>query len=336
MVDGSEPKLFFREKNGELATCILENDIKKTLISLHEGHGHFATGVTLGRAHGNVYWPSRAYDIGRWVSSCEPCQRVTKIQKAGEIRSIIQFKPMDMIGMDFVGPINPPCQATGNVYILVVIDYFSRFLWAVGTQKADQISTMKALCDHIILIVGWPLTVYTDNGSHFTGAMIKKMWKDHGVMHFPSAISHPQSVGLSERYVQMLMGRIRLSCISSGSSQCWGLEIRNAVLSINTRCIWVHGYTPAEILLGFNPITTRNSEPSLETWIKQTTDEDTDPLEPASEDTLHAYIDERDELGNRAGDLLARKQDTTKPHGTPGYWKPNLGDMILLQDMQLA
>ena len=38
MEDGSEPKLFFREKNGELSTCILENDIKKTLTSLHEGH----------------------------------------------------------------------------------------------------------------------------------------------------------------------------------------------------------------------------------------------------------------------------------------------------------
>jgi len=131
------------------------------------------------------------------VASCEPCQRVTKIQKAGQLRSILQFKPMDMIAMDYVGPITPPCKSTGYVYILIVIDYFSRFLWAMGVHKADQASTMKALPDHIIPTFGWPLTVYTDNGSHFTGALISKMWTDHGVMHFPSAISHPQSVGLS-------------------------------------------------------------------------------------------------------------------------------------------
>jgi hypothetical protein len=335
MVDGFEAKLFYREKNGELAGCVLEEEVEAALTNLHEGHGHFATSITLGRAHGNVYWPSRAYDIGRWVSSCEPCQRVTRIQKAGQLRSIIQFKPMDMIGMDFIGPIRPACEVTGHVYILVVIDYFSRFLWARGMQKADQLSTMKALLDHVFPIVGWPLTVYTDNGSHFTGAMITKMWKDHGVIHFPSAISHPQSVGLSERYVQMLMGRIRLSCIASGSSKDWSLRIRDAVLSINTRCIKVHGYSPAEILLGFNPSTNRNTQYDLDSWIKQTIPENGLPPTP-TEDELHAYIDSREEQGKVGGDRLAHKQDGMKSKKSPGYRQPKPGDMVLLRDFQLA
>jgi len=140
------------------------------------------------------------------------------MQKAGQLRSIIQFKPLDMIGMDYVGPITPACKATGYCYILIVVDYFSRFLWAIGVHRADQQSTMQALLNHVIPIVGWPMSVYTDNGSHFTGAAISKMWSDFGVMHFPLAISHPQSVGLSERYVQIVMGRIRLSCIGLGST----------------------------------------------------------------------------------------------------------------------
>ena len=175
MVDGAEPRLFFRERNGELASCIKEEDVVRTLRNLHEGHGHFAVGITLGRAHGRVYWPLRARDISRWVASCEPCQRVTKIQKAGQLRSIIQFQPLDMIGMDYVGPISPACKATGFCYILIVVDYFFRFLWAIGVEKADQQSTMRALLNHVIPIVGWPMSVYSDNGSHFTGAAIKKM-----------------------------------------------------------------------------------------------------------------------------------------------------------------
>jgi len=335
MVDGTEPKLFFREKNGELATCILENEVQEVLNQLHEGHGHFAAKITLGRAHGKVYWPSRAVDIGRWVASCEPCQRVSRIQKAGELRSIIQFKPMDMIGMDFVGPINPPCAATGYIYILVVIDYFSRFLWAVGTKKADQVSTMRAVLDHVIPMVGWPLTVYSDNGSHFTGSMISQMWSDHGVIHFTSAISHPQSVGLSERYVQMLMGRIRLSCISLGTSRYWSKELRNAVLAINTRCVRLHGYTPAEILLGFNPSSTRKIEAGLEEWAKHNLAKEVGDREN-EESELHSFVDQRYERGIEAGTRLAGKQDNLQPRKTPGYRKPKKGDLVLVRDFQQA
>ena len=158
MIDGREPGLFFREKNGELASCILEKDVRKVHNDLHEGHGYFASRITLGPAHGKVYWPSRANDIGRWVTSCESCQRVSNIQRAGQLQSIIQFKLMDMIGMDFVGAIKPPCQSTGFIYILIVVDYCSRFLWGEGAERADQTSTIKGLLTAVIPVVGWPLT----------------------------------------------------------------------------------------------------------------------------------------------------------------------------------
>jgi len=51
-VDGSKAKLFFREKNGQLASCVLVKDVAVVLASLHEGHGHFANSITLGPAYG--------------------------------------------------------------------------------------------------------------------------------------------------------------------------------------------------------------------------------------------------------------------------------------------
>ena len=47
-VDRVDPKLFYREKNGELASCVLEEDVSKVLRDLHEGHGHCAARITLG------------------------------------------------------------------------------------------------------------------------------------------------------------------------------------------------------------------------------------------------------------------------------------------------
>ena len=114
LVEGREVKLLWKEKDGQLALCVLEEDVERVLADLHDGHGHFAAGLTGGRAHGRFFWPTRQRDIGLWVRSCEPCQRMSKVQRSGDLRSILWFSPMDMVGMDFIGPINPPCEATAR------------------------------------------------------------------------------------------------------------------------------------------------------------------------------------------------------------------------------
>ena len=43
-----------------------------------------------------------------------------------------------MVGMDFLGPISPRCEATGARYVLLAIDYLSRFVWAKLCGLADH------------------------------------------------------------------------------------------------------------------------------------------------------------------------------------------------------
>ena len=338
MVERRETRLFWREVDGQLALCVLEEEVERVLRDLHVGHGHFAAGITAGRAHGKYFWPTRQKDIGWWIASCEPCQGMACIQRCGEIRGIMQFFPMDMVGMDFIGPINPPCEATGAVYILLVVDYFSRFVLGARLDKADQQSTMRAFVDKVVPILSWPKSVYTDNGSHFTGAAIRKMWEDHGVMHFTAGISHPQSVALSERYVQMVMGCIGLKCVSTGSSKNWGLLLKDALVDINTRCIRIHGYTPSEILLGFNATTSRRpvigdhftTGGEHNDWIRN------DELPEPDENTIHVRMDTRDEQGMIAGQKLPEAQDKRKPNPMRGYRGPKVGDLVLVRDIHLA
>ena len=339
MSEGQEARLYWQESDGQLAACVLEEEVERVLMNLHDGHGHFAAGITGGRAQGQFFWPTRQKDIGQWVSSCRPCQRMTKIEKSGQLRPILQFGPMDMVGMDFIGPINPPCEATGAVYILLVVDYFSRFTFGTALQKADQQATMQFIVDKVVPIVGWPKSVYSDNGSHFTGNAIRQMWKDHGVLQFTAAISHPQSVGLSERYVQMTMGRIRLCCIEMGSSRDWGLFLKDALIDINTRCVRVHGYTPSQIYLGFNAKTSQ--EPVLGTSTAVAFNEDGNwvrgsEIPTAEEDTIHVYMDRRDEQNFTAIRRVARSRDHIRSKASPGYRQPKVGDLVLVRDIQLA
>lgn len=239
--------------------------------------------------------------------------------------------------MDFVGPINPPSEVTGTVYILLVVDYLSRFVFATPSQKADQQSMMRFFINHIVPIVGWPKSVYSDNGSHFAGSAIREMWKDGGVLHFTTAISHPQSVGLSERYVQMVMGWVCLKCISAGSSKDWGLHVKDAIIDIKTRCVCIHGYTPSEILLGFNAVSSR--EPA--TGQQQQGDGSVNWMEhceipTASEDTIHVHVDRRDEQSQSANLKLAHNKDNLHVKGSAGYKEPKPGDLVLVRNIQLA
>ena len=88
----------------------------------------------------------------------------------------------------------------------------------------------------------------------------------------------------------MLMGGICLSCISLGTSRYWSKEICNTVLAINTGCDRLHGYSLAEILLGFNLSTTRRGEAGLDEWTKGDLAEEIGDRQ-SDESELHSFID---------------------------------------------
>lgn len=244
--------LFWKERDGSLAKCILEDEVDFALRNVHDVHGHFAGGISVGPAIGAFYWPTREKDVWKYCLSCDTCQRVGPRRKSGMLKPIVQFRPFDMVGMDYIGPISPACATTGARYILIVVDYFSRFVFGRAFVEATQITTLSMFFETVVPIFGWPMSVYCDNGSHFVGNDVKDTFIAFGVTMLTAPISHPSSVGLSERYVQMVIGSLRRHCIATNTMKDWGMQVAAAVTSLNTRRVRVHGHTPSEILLGFN------------------------------------------------------------------------------------
>ena len=97
----------------------------------------------------------------------------------------------------------------------------------------------------------------------------------------------------------------------------------------------LHSYTAAEILLGFNPSSTRMIEAGMEDWVKRDVPTGKESQE-ISEIDLHAFVDLQYERGIEAGTQLARKQDSFYPRTTAGYGKPKQGDLVLVRDFQQA
>ena len=96
-----------------------------------------------------------------------------------------------MVGMDWLGPICPACAITGHQYILILVDYFSRFTWAklYLNHTADDVIDMY---ENILSpIFGQPEAGYSDNGSHFVNEKVTAYFQQRGITHFTRPISHP-------------------------------------------------------------------------------------------------------------------------------------------------
>ncbi|KJX92403.1 hypothetical protein TI39_contig5856g00004 [Zymoseptoria brevis] len=94
---------------------------------------------------------------------------------------------------------------------------------------------------------------YTDNGSHFYG-IFEEVVKSKGVKVLYGPVSHPQSTGLAEAYVRLLLKSMR-SILQLDPTQLWKWpeKVQKAVFPISTRWVRHAGFHPCELLYGCTP-----------------------------------------------------------------------------------
>ena len=83
------------------------------------------------------------------------------------------LEPFEMISADITGPL--PEWEHGNKYILVVIDFKTRYVQAfpMPDQRAETVA--KILVQNWILVYGVPSIVLTDQGSNFGGRLMHEV-----------------------------------------------------------------------------------------------------------------------------------------------------------------
>ena len=93
-------------------------------------------------------------DVERWVRSCRDCQqkKPPPFKKRAELVKYQVGAPWEWIAADIAGPF--PLTNRGNRYILVVMDYFTKWveLCALPDQQADTVATF--LVDQVLAKFG--------------------------------------------------------------------------------------------------------------------------------------------------------------------------------------
>lgn len=81
-------------------------------------------------------------------------------------------QPFDKWGIDFNRLISLVAQNTQARYIILAIDYFTKWAKARATKKANARSTMKFLYEQVISRFGCPLQLISDIGAYFLNEII--------------------------------------------------------------------------------------------------------------------------------------------------------------------
>ena len=98
-------------------------------------------------------------------------------------------------GIDFMGPFP---SSFGNLYILLAVDYVSKWVEAIPCQNNDHKTVIRFLKENILSLFGTPQVIISDGGSHFCNHPFKALMKKYGVNHKVSTPYHPQTSGQAE------------------------------------------------------------------------------------------------------------------------------------------
>jgi Integrase zinc binding domain len=249
-----EGVLYRKEKDGSLAVCVFEDEVGDVMDAAHEIHGHFSGPWTLRNLLGKHWWPTRAADCFQHTRTCHACQRIAPLRLHPDVRPILSLQPFDLVGMDYVGPITPVAD-NGDKYVLVIVDYFCRFAIAKSYPAATSENALDLFRSRLIPCFGFPRAMYTNRGSHSTGGAFEDFLERHKVDRIRASSAHPSSVGLAEKTVGLMMKCIRAWTVEAGAAQAmtsWHLLVDDAAWALNTRFHPALGYTPAQVLLGYN------------------------------------------------------------------------------------
>nr|GEW15284.1 reverse transcriptase domain-containing protein [Tanacetum cinerariifolium] len=221
----------------------LSSDTIDILKACHEGptgghHGANLTGKKVFDA--GFFWPLICRDAHDMIKSCDTCQRQGKISQKDEMpQNAIQVcEILDVWGIDFMRPFP---SSKGNKYVLIAVDYLSKWVEAKVLPTNDARVVIKFL-KSLFSQFGIPRAIISDRGTHFCNDQFTRVMIKYGVTHRLATAYHHQTNGqveVSNRGLKCILERtVGENCAS------WSDKLDDALWAFRTAFKTPIGCTP--------------------------------------------------------------------------------------------
>ncbi|POS81910.1 hypothetical protein EPUL_006021, partial [Erysiphe pulchra] len=227
----------FRVMRGVMKRCVVRSEVASVLEAAHDLEGHWKLRLTLKKLN-NVFWPNMTKDTADFIAGCLKCGKHGNAQRTQTASPIIVTDPNELWGVDFVGPFPETIltreeafrcswpqlydhlvQSENSQYqdlngslpegtlrfthCLVVVDYFSRFVWIFPVIRANCAEVVRCL-SWLFGIRGCPVGLYTDPGKHFVGRELQDFLTSRNVLWIPSPTAAHKATGMVEKCIHIM------------------------------------------------------------------------------------------------------------------------------------
>ena len=224
----------------------LISEIHDGVMSTHPGIAH-----TCKRISEVAWWPHWRSDVIRYIMNCDKCLRAKRRHVINQLPRPVNVpsRPFQHIGVDVVGPF--PTSQNGNVYILTVIDHFTRWAEAIPMTEQTTKYIANVIIKNIICRHGLFDVMTSDNGSVFVSELASYIYKELGIKRHRTTPHHPQSNGLPERFNGTLKQMLKIWCNEEQDN--WDEYLPYAMFAYNTSYHTLLQETPFFLQHGRDP-----------------------------------------------------------------------------------
>ena len=104
--------------------------------------------------------------------------------------------PFWQVALDIIGPLP---ESSGNKYILLIGDQFTKWYDAIPMSKQEASTVAKVFVNVWVSGFGCPANLHSDKGSNFMSNLFKNMCKELGINRTSTTAYHPQGNAKIER-----------------------------------------------------------------------------------------------------------------------------------------
>lgn len=137
-------------------------------------------------------------DIASLCKECDQCARGKPGPGLGRapLQQAAVGSPFDRIGVDIMGPY--PVTKDGNEYIIVLSDYFTKWVDAFSVVNHTALTVADTLVTEVMCRFGVPTSIHSDQGREFESDLFKYVCQLLEIEKTRTAPYRPNSDGLVE------------------------------------------------------------------------------------------------------------------------------------------
>ena len=249
-IDKDSGTLYKLNRTGKHQFVVPHNKREEALKTFHDlpTSGHRGITQTYEKICDQLWWPKLKEDVHYWCNSCTSCARFkTHHLPKAPIQSLVAGHPNEVVAIDFVGPMPGPTKLN-NVYLLVMVDHFTRYAEAVALPDRQASSVAKALMREWITRHGLMEVLHSDQAQEFESDLLAELCTLLHIKKSRSSPFHPEGNSVCERLNGTLLSILK-PCMSAHPDD-WDTLVPHILMAYRSTRHSSTGFTPNYLMTG--------------------------------------------------------------------------------------